>query len=153
MASMLGFPLASGPANRKRPARRTARALSGAASAIAAKSADRANHGRAHAAAVANGMSAPGHREALLRDRPPDESFTRTDTTTFLLTGGRYFVTVAGTFGEGGGTLTLVDANGDGFATFTDNGTATIDARYSTYHWTIDNVTGLSAVVKTAPYA
>jgi hypothetical protein len=120
--------------------------------AVAVRSADRAHHARVAAAAAANGMTAEPERLAVLADPAPQETFSETDTTSFTLVGGRYFVVVAGTFGEGGGTITLQDANSNIFATFTANGNATVDLRYGVYNFSVSNVTGLTASIKTGTY-
>src|SRR4051812_20370418 len=83
--------------------------LSGSTLGTALDGADRGHHGRVVAAGTSNNMTTPGHREALLalNRKLPAENFTRSDTTTMTLVGGRYVIAVAGTFGEAG-LVTLV---------------------------------------------
>lgn len=115
--------------------------------------AHRGHHGRVVAAARSNNMAAPGHRDALiaLNAKLPSENFSESDTTAFTLVGGRYFVSVVGTFG-GSGLVTLVNAGGEAFASFTANGSATLDLKYGVYNWTVTDTTGLTAVVKSGTY-
>ena len=127
-------------------------ALVGAALQSAVDGASRGHRGRVVAAATLNNVVAPGHREALdaLNRKLPAETFTRSDTTTMTLVGGRYVVAVAATFGATG--LNLVNAGGEVFASFAANGTATLDLRYGVYNWVLGDTTGLTATLKNAVY-
>ena len=61
-------------------------------------------------------------------------------------------MSASGTFGEGGGSVTLVDADGFAHASFTEAGSATADLRFGSYNFVLTNVTDLVAGVKSAPY-
>ncbi len=128
-------------------------ALSGATLQTALDGAYRGHHGRVVAAAASNNMAAESHRDALLAlsRKLPTENFTRSDTTTMTLAGGRYVVAVAGTFG-GSGLVTLVNAGGETLASFAADGTATLDLRYGVYNFTVTDTTGLTATVKNGAY-
>jgi hypothetical protein len=160
---MLGFPIPAGQGAFEAARSRSLsakqddiatykRLLTGAAAQIAIRSADRAHRGRDFAAARDNGMVWSTHWAALQLDPPPPELFARTDSTAFPLAGGHYVVNVAGTFGEGGGTIELADADSNIFATFTDDGAATVDLRYGAFNFAVSNVTDLVAVIQNAPY-
>lgn len=116
----------------------------------AIKSADRSHLGRVLISAHTNSQPAGLALEAWRGFARADENHTATDTTSFHLEGGHYLVTATATWG--GGTVTLVDSNSNVFATFTANGSATVDLRYGTYALTIDTATGVSVTVKTTPY-
>jgi hypothetical protein len=127
--------------------------LSFAALQTALDGAHRGHHGRVAAAAKSNNMAAPAHRDALIEldCKLPKENFSRSDATTMTLVGGRYIVTVAGTFG-GSGLVTMVNAGGEVFASFAANGTATVDLKYGLYSFGITDTTGLTATVKNGTY-
>ena len=112
--------------------------------------ADRAHFGRVLASAFKNSMNAPNVLQAWRAAPPANDAHTATDTTTFHLDGGRYLVTATATWG--GGTVTLQDSLGATFATFTADGSVTVDLRYGTYALTIATATGVSVTVKTKPY-
>jgi len=57
---------------------------------------------------------------------------------------------LGGTFGPG--TVVLQNAAGEVFATFSGNGTATVDLRYDTYSFVVASVTNLAASIKTGVY-
>jgi hypothetical protein len=65
---------------------------------------------------------------------------------------GCYFVTVAGTFAEGG-TVTLVNDAAEVLATFPEAGTTTVDLPVGVYNlFAVSNVTDLAASISTASY-
>ena len=98
----------------------------------------RGHHTRVVEAANAYGMNPSGSREALAVLKLPIENVVSTDGTPFTLVGGRYFVSVSHTF-EYSGFRTLVNADGEVFASFNDIGTQALDLKYGIYHWVVDD--------------
>lgn len=121
--------------------------LTGADITAAIKSADRAHAARVYAAGLLNNVDANAFRQSFNWNPPPPEAFTRTDSTTATLVGGRYIVSVVATFG-GAGLVTFVNAGGDVLASFTANGQATIDVPFGVYNFTLSDTTGMTAGIR-----
>jgi hypothetical protein len=97
---------------------------------------------------VENGVPATQAQTALreLGFAETPETFTRTDSTEMCLGGGEYQIEVAATFSEGG-IVGLYNSDGDLFATFTENGSATVTLSYGDYKFDGANFSDLVASV------
>lgn len=129
-----------------------AASLTAAGLVAAVASAHRSYFSKLIASGLANGVPTNGAREFLRSNPTPLERISRTDNTAFALLGGRYLVTVAGTFAEGA-SVELRNAAGDVLATFADVGSATVDLCWGNFAFALTGVTNFAGTVLTAPYA
>jgi hypothetical protein len=126
--------------------------LTGAAQGIAIRSAERRHRARIfEATRAANGVSAVGELNEIIHDPQPEENVTATDATPFTLVGGRYVVSATATWG--GGTVTLQNAAGETFASFTQNDSATINVRYGSYLLAIVTASGVTVTIAKGHYS
>jgi hypothetical protein len=127
-------------------------AYTGAELGVAIRSAERAHRGRIfEATRAATGITATGEMNEIIRDPQRNENVAATDATPFTLVGGRYIVSATATWNDTG-TVTLQDAAGETFATFTDDGSATVNLRYATYSLAIDTAIDVSVTISRGSY-
>ncbi len=127
--------------------------LTPAALAAAVSSAHRTFFSRLVASGLANGIPTEPARAALAQNLTPVELITRTDDTPFHVDGGRYLLTITGTFDDDpAGVVELSSAGAGVLASFAEAGSTVVELNYGEFAFSLADVTDFSGTVATTPY-